>query len=71
MYKRQTGPSAARALGERIADAVRAAAVHRGTPLSVSIGLAICPEDGTAALGLAEHADEGLFAARAAGTGLA
>jgi len=61
----------ARALGEALAEAVARTAVLAGTPLTVSIGLAICPEDGRDAAPLIAHADEGLFAARAAGVRLA
>lgn len=60
-----------RALGERIAGAVvRTAPVH-GTPLTVSVGLACFPDDGRTPEDLLSRADEGLFAARAAGVPLA
>jgi len=61
------GASGGRALAERLADAVAAAATLRGAPLAISIGLAAAPVDGTDADALAAHADEALFAARAAG----
>jgi GGDEF domain-containing protein len=67
----ETDLAAGRALGQRLADAVAAAAFHHGTPLSVSIGLAVSPDDALDADTLAAHADEGLFAARAAGVRLA
>jgi GGDEF domain-containing protein len=64
------GASGGRALAERIADAVAAAASLRGAPLSVSIGLAASPSDGTGLAALEAHADEALFAARASGVPL-
>jgi GGDEF domain-containing protein len=66
-----TGPTVARLLAERLADAARLAASHHGAPLTVSIGIAICPEDGADADALAARADEAMFAARAAGTPIA
>lgn len=61
------GRGDARALGERMVDATEGAAVHRGAPLTVSIGTAVCPDDAGDAERLAALADEGVFAARAAG----
>lgn len=58
--------AAARDLGERVAAAV-ARAQLAGAPLSVSIGIAVCPDDGETVDGLAGRADEGMFAARAVG----
>jgi GGDEF domain-containing protein len=66
----ELGSSGGRALAERLADAVAAAAAPKGAPLSVSIGIAAAPADGTDADALAVHADEALFAARAAGVPL-
>ena len=63
----QTDGPGARLLLERIARAVRSSASHRGTPLEVAVGVAVCPEDGLRASELAAHADIGLYAARAAG----
>lgn len=63
-----TGPAAGRLLAERLAEAVRAAASHRGVPLTVSIGVATCPEDGEDAGTLSGRADQAMFRARAAGT---
>jgi GGDEF domain-containing protein len=63
---RTDGPGA-RALVERIVRAVRSSASHRGTPLEVAVGVAVCPEDGRSASELAAHADIELYAARAAG----
>jgi GGDEF domain-containing protein len=61
----------ARTLAERLARTVRAAAGHRGQPLEVAIGVAVCPDDGGDAAALAAHADVGLYAARAAGQSVA
>lgn len=66
-----TGPAVGRLLAERLADGVGSAASHRGAPLTVSIGLATCPEDGQDAERLGGVADQALFAARAAGTPVA
>jgi GGDEF domain-containing protein len=63
----QTDGPGARALLERIARGVRFSASHRGTPLEVAVGVAVCPDDGRRASELAAHADVGLYAARAAG----
>jgi len=62
-----TGPAGARALALRIAVAVERAAVHRGVPLTASVGSAAFPVDATDAAGLADRAEEALYAARAGG----
>lgn len=62
-----TGPAGARALALRIAVAVERAAVHRGVPLTASVGSAAFPVDATDARGLADRAEEALYAARAGG----
>ena len=67
----ETDLASGRALGQRLADAVSEAASHHGAPLAISIGLAVSPDDAIDADMLAAHADEGLFAARAAGVRLA
>jgi GGDEF domain-containing protein len=67
----ETDLPAGRTLGQRLADAVSAGASHHGVPLTTSIGLAVAPDDALDAEMLAAHADEGLFAARAAGVRLA
>jgi GGDEF domain-containing protein len=66
----ELGPPGARALAERLADAVAAIAPLRGAPLTVSIGLAASPSDGTDREALNARADESLYAARAAGVPL-
>jgi GGDEF domain-containing protein len=63
-------PDAARDLGTRVAAAIARAQLG-SAPLSVSIGVAVCPEDGESLEALASRADEGMFAARAAGVALA
>jgi GGDEF domain-containing protein len=67
----ETDLATGRALGQRVAEAVSTAAFHHGAPLALSIGLAVAPDDAIDAEMLAAHADEGLFAARAAGVRLA
>lgn len=62
------GPAGARALALRAAAAVERAADHRGRPLTATVGVAVCPRDGTDADALVEHAEDNLLAAQAAGT---
>jgi GGDEF domain-containing protein len=57
-----------RALAEQIAHAVRRSVSHRGEPLEIAIGTAVCPGDGVQAAALAAHADVALYAARADGS---
>lgn len=67
-----TGTDAARALAHRCSQTFTARApVRHGVPLRASIGVAVCPDDGTDAQGLADHADQGVFTARALGVPLA
>jgi GGDEF domain-containing protein len=61
---------AACALGERLAAAAASAALD-GEPLEVSIGVAVWPHDGQEDEALMAHADERVFAARAAGVRVA
>lgn len=63
----ETDSDAARTLVQRLASAVRRAASHRGTPLEVAVGIAVCPADGSRAEELAAHAEIALYAARASG----
>jgi GGDEF domain-containing protein len=65
------GAPGARALAERLADAVAAVAPLRGAPLTVSMGIASSPADGPELEALAGRADEALYAARAAGVPIA
>ena len=63
----ETDSPSARALAGRLAEAVRGAASHRGAPLQVAVGVAVCPVDGSQAAALAARADSALYAARASG----
>jgi GGDEF domain-containing protein len=67
----ETDTLGARHLAERLARTVRLSARHRGVPLELAIGIAVCPEDGRDASLLAAHADVGVYAARAAGRSVA
>jgi GGDEF domain-containing protein len=67
----ETNGTGARMLAERLARLVRTSASHRGVPLEVAIGIAVCPEDGTEAPALAARADLGVYAARATGRSIA
>jgi diguanylate cyclase (GGDEF)-like protein len=57
----------ASALALRIAAAVEASASLHGAPLTASVGIAVYPDDGRDAAALTAQAEEGVFAARAAG----
>ncbi|MGA9874851.1 MAG: diguanylate cyclase [Solirubrobacteraceae bacterium] len=67
----ETNGTGARMLAERLARLVRTSAVHRGVPLEVAIGIAVCPDDGTEAPALAARADLGVYSARATGRSIA
>jgi GGDEF domain-containing protein len=67
----ETNGTGARMLAERLARLVRTSASHRGVPLEVAIGIAVCPEDGVEAPALAARADLGVYAARATGRSIA
>ncbi|HST55694.1 MAG TPA: diguanylate cyclase [Solirubrobacteraceae bacterium] len=71
LLSRNTDTAGARMLAERLARTARVSASHRGVPLEVAIGIAICPEDGSEASALAARADIGVYAARAAGQAVA
>jgi len=62
----QTDSEVAQMLAERIARAVRSSASHRGGPLEIAAGIAVCPDDGRQAAELAAHADVALYAVRSA-----
>jgi GGDEF domain-containing protein len=64
---RHTDRAGARALGERIAAAVREAASWRGAPLVATVGLAVLGEDGRTSGELIAAAEEARFAAAASG----
>jgi GGDEF domain-containing protein len=55
-----------RALAEQIEHAVRRSVSHRGEPVQIAVGTAVCPADGVQAAALAAHADVALYAARSA-----
>jgi GGDEF domain-containing protein len=63
----ETNGTGARMLAERLARLVRSSASHRGVPLEVAVGIAVCPDDGAEAPTLAARADLGVYAARATG----
>ena len=67
----ELGATGARALAERLADAVAAVAPLRGAPLSVSIGVAASPAGGADRDELTGRAEKSLYAARAAGLPIA
>ncbi|HEY5261888.1 MAG TPA: diguanylate cyclase, partial [Solirubrobacteraceae bacterium] len=67
----ETNGTGARMLAERLARLVRTSATHRGVPLEVAIGIAVCPDDGTEAPALAARADLGVYSARATGRSIA
>ncbi len=64
MIAPQLDRSGAASLVRRLERAVARPASHGGGPLDVTIGAAVCPEDGTDAAALAEHADLELYASR-------
>ncbi len=63
----RTDARSAHTVAERLARTVRTAASHRGVPLGVAIGVAVCPADGRDSATLAAHADVALYSARATG----
>ncbi|HEV2815207.1 MAG TPA: hypothetical protein VGW10_18270 [Solirubrobacteraceae bacterium] len=62
-----TDADGARSLAHLLAAAVAGVPSRRGAPLEAAVGLATCPRDGIDAPALEGRAEEGLFAARAAG----
>jgi GGDEF domain-containing protein len=56
------------ALADQVAQAVRRSVSHRGQPLEIAVGMAVCPDHGLQAPALAAHADVALYAARAGGS---
>lgn len=68
----RTGTDAARVLAGRVSDAVVAAApVRHHVALTASIGVAVFPDDGEDVQALLDHADQGVFTARALGVPVA
>lgn len=62
-----TERSEARTLANRIAAAARRCASHRGAPMEVAVGIALCPEHGLDSGALLGHAEVDLYAAQARG----
>jgi GGDEF domain-containing protein len=67
----ETDSDSVKSLVARLSAAVRAGVSHRGAPLELAVGIAVCPTDGSRAAALAARADIALYAARAAGRPLA
>jgi hypothetical protein len=67
----ETDASAARRLAEWLVRTLRPLAARRWPPLEVTVGAAVCPDDGRDAAALAARADVGLYAARTAGRSIA
>ncbi len=67
----ELGATGARALAERLADAVATVPPLRGAALTVSIGVAASPAGGADRDELTARADQSLYAARAAGVPIA
>jgi GGDEF domain-containing protein len=68
----RTGTDAGRALAQRLVTVFAAEApVRHGAALTASIGIAVFPDDGTELAALLEHADQGVFTARALGVPVA
>jgi GGDEF domain-containing protein len=62
----QVDRARAERLAERLGQAVVAPGAHAGRGFDLSVGVAVCPEDGRDAPALAAHADVSLYAARSA-----
>lgn len=62
-----TSAEGAAALAARLATAVERSVALAGAPLTASVGIAACPGDGAEAAALVARAEEGVYAARAAG----
>lgn len=62
-----TAAEDAHRLALQLAAATRRCASHRGAPLEIAVGIAICPDHGVEAAGLAGHAEVDLYAAQASG----
>ncbi len=66
----QTDGSAAQALAGQMTAAVGRAASHRGAPLRLAVGIAVCPRDAIAAAELVDRAEVALYEAHASGRAL-
>ena len=67
----QTDGSAAQALAEQMTAAVGRTASHRGAPLRLAVGIAVCPQDALDAAELVDRAEVALYQAHASGRALA
>ena len=67
----QTDGSAAQALAEQMTAAVGRTASHRGAPLRLAVGIAVCPQDALDAAELVDRAEVALYRAHASGRALA
>ncbi len=64
----ETDATAARRLAEWVVHTIGPLAGPRWAPLEVTVGVAVCPDDGREAVSLSAHADDGLYTPRPAGT---
>ncbi len=67
----QTDSASAQALARELTEAVGRAVSHRGTPLRLAAGIAVCAQDALSASELVARAERGLYAAHASGRSLA
>jgi len=65
------GASAAQRLAESLVQAIRALSASQGQQPEVTVGVALCPDDGRDAATLAACADMGIYTARRAGRSVA
>ncbi len=63
----ETDATAAGRLAEWVVHTIGPLAGPRWAPLEVTVGVAVCPDDGRGAVALAAHADVGLYTPRPAG----
>lgn len=66
----QTDGSGAQALATQMTAAVGRAASHRGAPLRLAVGIAVCPRDALDAVELVDRAEVALYEAHASGRAL-
>jgi GGDEF domain-containing protein len=67
----QTDDSAAHGLAEQMTAVVGRTASHRGAPLRLAVGIAVCPRDALDAAELVDRAEVALYQAHASGRALA
>jgi GGDEF domain-containing protein len=63
----QTDRASAQTLARELTEAVSRAASHRGAPLRLAVGIAVCPEDALSASELLARAEVALYEAHAGG----